>query len=295
MSIAGGGAGYHVVVDESRIVPRAVELSSAFRDAMAELVRVHGLTLEEMLRAGDVIEELNRSTGMPLAQCASLLFADVFLTSDGDCTTADIPGPIFLPGAPLIPNPGVLPMRPDEQGVPLIARGRVRTANGAALAGTEMNIFQAAPKEGWYSSLGRNDQPNWNLRGRLITDGAGRYEVRTVTPPPYPAIPGPLPASAEDAFAALGRTKYRPTHVHFVIRHPDLAEEGFATEVYFRGDPLIELDALGSGFAAPDLRAELIHHDDPQVVAATGFDRPFNVLTFDFVLRTKDDSANNPA
>ncbi|MEV0386309.1 hypothetical protein [Nonomuraea sp. NPDC050643] len=39
----------------------------------------------------------------------------------------EMEGPAYLPGAPLLESPAVLPMRPDESGEPLIVSGTVRS------------------------------------------------------------------------------------------------------------------------------------------------------------------------
>jgi catechol 1,2-dioxygenase len=272
-------------VDESRIVPRAVELTAAFREAMAGLVREHGLTFEEMATAVDAVGELAKS-GPPLSLALMPLYGNVFQVREGEYTRSDVEGPAFVPDAPLIGNPGVLPMRADEAGIPLIASGQVRAGDGSPLAGAELNIYQAA-MNGQYSGLGLDDQPEWNLRARQLTDSEGRYQFRGITSPPYALAHLPI---VHEAAAALGRSTYRPAHIHFAIRHPDLVLN-FANEIYFKGDPTIEHDVLSPGFAAPDLQAELVHHDDPEEIAEQGLDGPFNTLAFDFILKTKADVA----
>ncbi|MFJ7049965.1 hypothetical protein ACIQVC_42125 [Streptomyces sp. NPDC101112] len=44
-------------------------------------------------------------------------------------------GPAYVPGAPEIHNPGVLPMAPDEPGDTLFASGVVRSTSGKPLPG----------------------------------------------------------------------------------------------------------------------------------------------------------------
>lgn len=271
-------------VDESRVVPRAVELVEVFREALAAMVRDHALTFEELTAAASVLEQLVKS-GAPLELALMPLYGDLFQRKEGNHTLTDIAGPMYLRDAPFMSNPGVLPMRSDEPGVPLIARGRVSAGDGSPLAGAELDIFQAA-MNGNYSTLGLDDQPHWNLRARQLADAEGRYEFRAITSPPY--LFSPLPAVI-DAAAVLGRSSHRPAHIHYVIRHQDLVED-FANEVYFKGDPTIEHDLISPGFAAPELQADVVYHDDPEEIVAAGLDRPFNTLEFDFVLKTKSDT-----
>jgi catechol 1,2-dioxygenase len=273
-------------IDRSRIVPRAVELVEAFQKAFAEVVREHDITQDEYEVAANAVEAMMKGSGAPLSLALLPLAGNVFQRKEGHYTTTDLPGPMYLEGAPVIANPGVLPMRPDEPGVPLFVSGYVRSGDGVPLAQAEVHLWLAANDTDMYSSMGLDDQPPWNLRARQMTDSAGHYEFRTITPKPYVLSPLPI---VYDAAAALGRSPYRAAHVHFAMRHPDLVQD-FAGEIYFKGDPFIECDALSPGFATPDLQVELCYHDDPAEIAERGMDVPFNTVTYDFTLKTKADT-----
>ena len=59
--------------------------------------------------------------------------------------------------------------------------------------------------------------PDFNLRGRFRTDADGRFEVRTVVPAPYEIRKaGPT----GELFDLIGRSAWRPSHVHFRVSHP---------------------------------------------------------------------------
>jgi catechol 1,2-dioxygenase len=194
----------------------------------------------------------------------------------------------------LIDNPGRLPMRPDEPGIPLIASGRVLDGHGRPLAGAELVIYHAS-NDGIYSGMRDDGQPKDNLRGRQRTDAEGRYAFTTITPVPYSNTPSQSLDAITDAAAALGRSMYRPAHIHYEIHHPDLLTP-YRGEVYFAGDPVIPVDFVGPKIAAPSLQATTARHEDPRDIAAHGFDGPFNTAVFDFVLktRTSPDTAIRP-
>ncbi|PRY36827.1 hypothetical protein [Umezawaea tangerina] len=272
-------------IDQTRINPRAVRLTEAFKDALARLRDEHGFTFDDLRVVGSLLEHLHDTSGLPLAMLAVPLFSEVFQGGgDGYTISEELDSPTYVPGSPMIGNPGVLPMRPDEPGVPLIASGRVLDGHRRPLAGAELVIYQAS-NDGVYSGFLDDGQPEHNLRGRLLTDAEGRYSFTTITPVPY-SDARDLSAEVVAAVAALGRSLYRPAHIHYEVHHPDLLKP-FRGEVYFAGDPVIPLDVAGPKVAAPSLQADLVRRDDPEDIAAHGFEVPFNTVVHDFVLKTR--------
>jgi catechol 1,2-dioxygenase len=273
--------------DPSLVNPRAVRLVEAFKDAMARLRDEHGLTFDDLHAVTTVLEQVRDATGAPLSMVAMPLFSEVFQGGgDGYTPSDDVESPTYLPGSPLIDNPGRLPMRPDEQGIPLIASGRLLDGNGDPLAGAELTIYHT-DCNGVYAGIWDDGQPRYNFRGRQVTDAEGRYEFTTITPVPYFNGPSDQVENLREAAAAIGRSIYRPAHIHYEIRHPDLVRL-FRGEVYFAGDPVIPVDFIGPNMAAPSLQAQTVLHEDPDDLAAHGFERPFNTAEFDFVLKTRD-------
>jgi catechol 1,2-dioxygenase len=282
-------------VDPALINPRAVRLVEAFKDALARLRDEHGLTFDDLNTVTTLLEQLRDATGVPLSLAAMPLFSEVFQGGDDGYTISDeVDSPTCLPGSPLIDNPGRLPMRPDEPGIPLIASGRVLDGNGHPLAGAELTIYHAS-NDGIYSGIWDDGQPKYNLRGRQLTDADGRYAFTTITPVPYSNTPSEAVDAVARAAAAVGRSLYRPAHIHYEIRHSDLLSR-YRGEVYFAGDPVIPVDFVGPKIAAPSLQADTVRHDDPQDIAAHGFDGPFHTAVFDFVVktRTSPDTAVRP-
>ncbi len=97
-------------------------------------------------------------------------------------------------------------------------------ACGAGQRDLELDVWQAND-EGRYDNDGSFGMPPpmYMLRGRLLTDAAGRYHVRTILPGHY-----------------LNGSKFRPAHVHVKARgagfHP------LTTQLYFPGDPYNDID-----------------------------------------------------
>lgn len=277
-------------IDESLVNPKVGLAIAAARQAVSTLVHEHGVTPAEVAGAiGALVDMAVEDPVFTRYHLPSLLAAawDPLTEWDPatDGTPPDSEGPVFYEGSPKIENPGVLPMRENEPGEPLIVSGTVRSTTGRPLAGAELHIWQAAAS-GHYSNTGVRGLPDWTLRGMQIAGADGQYEFRTIKPVPYDF---PVrPAIADRMLAAQGFSRYRPRHIHLKIRHPALREE-FVTQVYFRGDPY-----LGHYPATPGLRAaagllqlDVEKHDGP--------DGPISAATFDIVLPTQDIETTAPA
>ncbi len=113
--------------------------------------------------------------------------------------------------------------------------------------------------------------PEGNLRGRLTTDAAGRFEFETVVPAPYEI---PNTGATGSLLAALGRHCFRPGHIHFKVSHP--SARALTTQIYFDGDPWIDSDVVGA------VKDSLVTH---LVRDAEGATR----CSYEFVLTRGDD------
>ncbi|MEV6588743.1 hypothetical protein [Streptomyces acidicola] len=273
-------------VDPTLINPRAVRLIEAFKEALIRMRHEHGLTFEDLKATTDLLDKMHAATGLPLSALSMPMWSELFQGGqDGYTPSEGLSGPSYVPGAPAISNPGSLPMRPDEPGVPLIAFGRVLDGNGRPLAGAELDIYHAA-NDGNYAGIYDDGRPKYNLRGRQVTDADGRYEFTTITPAAYTDTNIAVIDEVKEAAAAVGRSLYRPAHIHYEIHHPDLPTP-WRGEVYFSGDPVIPVDLVGPKLAHPSLQATAVLHDDPEEMTERGLQVPFNTAEFDFVLKTR--------
>ncbi|WP_060887920.1 hypothetical protein [Streptomyces caniscabiei] len=281
-------------VDPALVNPRAVRLIEAFKDALARLRDEEGLTFDDVYAVTDVLQQIQTATGAPLALVAMPMYSEIFQGGrDGYTPSEDVTSPTYLPGSQRIDNPGTLPMRPDEPGTPLIVSGRVLDGNGEPLAGARLEIYHAA-SNGNYSGLYDDGVPKDNLRGHLFTDDDGRYTFTTTTPAAYADEHVVAIKQAVEATAALGRSLYRPAHIHYEVHHPDLIAT-WTGEVYFKGDPVIPVDFVGSKLAHPRLQADTELHEDARDIAAAGFEVPYRTMEFDFHLKTRTSPATLPS
>ena len=188
-------------------------------------------------------------------------------------TESSVLGPFYREGAPEIAQGQMISLTRD--GDPCIVRGHVRTPKGAPIKGAVLDIWQTA-SNGMYEGQDR-DQPAFNLRGKLKTDAAGRYEFRTVVPVCYP-IPDDGPVG--QLLKATGRHPYRPAHIHFIV-----SAKGYqpvVTQVFADTDSYIKSDAV---FGVKD---SLVEHFDKHGSTAEagrlGLKAPFYTLDYDFGL-----------
>lgn len=189
-----------------------------------------------------------------------------------------IEGPFYIPGSPVINNPGWLPMRPDEAGEALVFKGRVLDVDGTPIKGATVDLWHA-DAAGLYSNI-HPGIPEWNLRGQLLTDDCGRYEFRTILPPPYEI---PKHGSTGKVLAALGRHVYRPAHLHVKVRHPAYGE--MTSQLYFEGGDYLDSDVAGA--VRDDLIARAERREAQEgIITLRGLQVPYFELAYDFFLST---------
>jgi catechol 1,2-dioxygenase len=263
--------------DELQANPRVLEVVSDVLANLKELIRKHNLTHREYREVVGFFLETAKQGEIPL-------FMDVFtewmvidaaqLGKEGTENTVE--GPFYVPDAPLLKPPYVLPQRQDEPGDVLFFSGSVRSTKGNPLAGALLDLWQA-DADGLYSAFNL-PEPRFNLRGRLTTDSDGHFEVRTTVPAPY-EIPKFGPTGA--LLNALGRHAFRPAHLHLKMSH-----DGFAplnTQLYFAGDRWLDSDAASA--VKGSLITKLEKHSDSTELKTRGFDRPYFTVAYDFTLQ----------
>jgi catechol 1,2-dioxygenase len=238
-------------------------------DLLARLyaaIAEHDVTYEEFQTAKQWLIDVGQAGEWPLFLDVFVEHAvetQVFETRRG--TQGTILGPYHLPGAPLLEAPFALPRRPDEEGDAVIFSGRVTGEDGGPLAGAELDVWHADAK-GLYSGFDPS-LPEGILRGKVLTDADGRYEVRTVVPAPY-TIPEDGPTGAMVHAAAW--SPWRPAHIHLIVSAE--GHEPLVTQLYIDSSDYLDNDVANA------VKKELIVHPRPQ----EGTDEL--AFTYDFAL-----------
>jgi protocatechuate 3,4-dioxygenase beta subunit len=154
------------------------------------------------------------------------------------------------------------------QGERIVVTGRVLDEGGRPLRHTLVELWQCNAAGRYVHAVDTHDaplDPNFLGAGRTLTDGDGRYRFLTIKPGAYPWGNHP--------------NAWRPNHIHFSLFGEHFASR-LVTQMYFPGDPLLELDPIYRS-TPPGVRERLVAHFD---LAATqpGFALGY---VFDIVLR----------
>ena len=201
-----------------------------------ETIRSESVTYDEFQAAKQHLIEVGEGGEWPL-------LLDVFVehvvedvaSRAQDGTKGSILGPYYLPGAARLDSPATLPARPDEKGTVLVFSGQVRDTDGNPLPGAEVDIWQA-DEQGYYSGFAPH-LPDGNLRGVVVADAGGRFEIRTIEPAPY-QIPTDGPTGK--LIEAADWHPWRPAHLHLLVSAPGMRT--ITTQLYFRGGEWLDSD-----------------------------------------------------
>jgi protocatechuate 3,4-dioxygenase beta subunit len=220
------------------------------REILLALVRhVHGFAREVRLTEGEFQEatrviaalgqHTTRSHNEVVLMAGSLgLSALICLLNNGDDgrteTQANLLGPFWRDDQPRCAS-GESIVRSATPGPGLLVRAEIVDPQGAPVAGAEVDVWHASP-HGLYENQDPS-QAEMNLRGRFVTDAAGRFDFRSVKPAGYPI---PVDGPVGELIRAIGRHNYRPAHLHFMVN-----KSGFKTlitQIYAADDPHIATD-----------------------------------------------------
>jgi protocatechuate 3,4-dioxygenase, beta subunit len=120
----------------------------------------------------------------------------------------------------------------EPQGERIVVTGRVLDENGAPVANTLVEVWQANAAGRYVHKADQHDaplDPNFLGSGRCLTDENGCYRFYTIKPGAYPWGNHP--------------NAWRPNHIHFSLFGPSIASR-LVTQMYFPGDPLLALDPI---------------------------------------------------
>ena len=261
--------------------PRLREILLALVRHLHGFVREVRLSEREFQEAARIIAALGQKTSPShnevVLMAGSLgVSALVCLLNNGNNgqteTQANMLGPFWRDDQPLCASGDTL-VRSPTPGPSLLVHAFIADGEGRPVTGAEVDVWHSSP-EGLYENQDPA-QAEMNLRGRFVTDEAGRFHFRSVKPAGYPI---PIDGPVGELIRVTRRHHYRPAHLHFMIYKP-----GFKTmvsQIYSPDDEHIDSDVQFGVTRA--LIGDYVRHDAAS--AELGFAAPWYSLDQRFTL-----------
>jgi len=225
--------------------PRLREVMTLLVRHLHSFVREAGLTqaewqtgIEFLTRTGQMCSESRQEFILlsDILGVSMLVDAVAHRSAEDGISDSTVLGPFYTgPQRELSKGDSIL-LR-DEDGEPLVMKGRIANASGEPIVGADVEVWQTAPNQLY--DVQDVDQPRGHLRATFKTDARGEYEFRTVLPVSYPI---PYDGPAGQLLQGLGRHPFRPAHVHFMISAPGYKK--LVTHLFLEGDKYLESDAV---------------------------------------------------
>jgi catechol 1,2-dioxygenase len=282
-----------IIENQAMVTDAVIEAVSRIEDArlreiLAALVRhLHGFVREVRLSEREFAEAVRLIVAMGQKTTPShnevVLMAGslgvsslVCLLNNGNQgeseTQANLLGPFWRDDQPPSASGDTL-VRSPTPGPGLLVNVCLQDMNGNPIAGAEVDVWHSSP-DGLYENQDPG-QAEMNLRGRFISDEAGRFHFRSVKPAGYPI---PVDGPVGEFVRATRRHNYRPAHLHFMAY-----KTGFKTlisQIYSPDDEHIDSDVQFGVTRA--LIGNFIRHDEPS--PELGFAAPWYSLDQHFAL-----------
>lgn len=194
-----------------------------------------GAAIEFLTQAGHITDD-KRQEFILLSDVFGASMQTIAVNNEayGDATEATVWGPFFVEGSPEISLGGDMSF--GAAGQPCWVEGSVTDTDGKPLAGTLVEVWEA-DEDGLYDVQYSDNRTA--ARAHFHTDEDGAFRFWGITPTPYP-IPydGPVGKLLE----AVGRSPYRASHLHFLVRVPGYRD--LVTHIFVAGDELLDRDSV---------------------------------------------------
>lgn len=262
--------------------PRINQILRELIQALHSFAKAVKLTPDELIKATEFLTRAGHISDAKRHEF--ILMSDVLgLTMLVETMNDDLPegafepsvlGPFYREGSPWIDHYDNI-SRGENDGLPALVTGQVRSIDGQPIAGAELDIWQTN-NNGLYENVDPG-QPDFNLRARLKTKDDGTFAFWTVRPECYPI---PVDGPVGDLLEAGARHNMRPAHIHFIVSAPGY--KTIVSEIFAREDQYIAGDAV---FGVKDsLLADFVVTDDQKTAAQYQVENPFCRMAYDFVL-----------
>jgi hydroxyquinol 1,2-dioxygenase len=183
-------------------------------------------------------------------------------------------GPFYWAGAPDLPRGSNLAV--GVKGEPTFYSGRVLSVDGRPLENALLDIW-SGDGEGNYD-MQIPGETGMKARGRIRTDGEGRYWFRSIRPTFYPV---PTDGPVGRMLRKMGRHPYRPGHIHMIVSAP--GHLPVTTHLFVAGSEYLDSDAVFG--MKESLVAQFKKHPPGLGPDGERMDTPFYTVSYDFRLR----------
>ncbi len=198
---------------------------------------------------------------------------DIINSNPDGGTEASVLGPFYIEGSKMVEVGADL--IGDSEGEPTVVSGTVRTLGGEPIADAMIDLWQTAAN-GLYENQDP-EQPENNLRCRMLTNEDGYYQFSTIKPVSY-KVPTDGPVGV--MLNLQGRHAWRPSHLHFKVSAD--GHRNVITEVFDEADEYIEEDAVFG--VRKSLAIPYTKISEPSEAERFGVPSPFYRVEFDFEL-----------
>jgi protocatechuate 3,4-dioxygenase beta subunit len=162
-------------------------------------------------------------------------------------TLSEITGPVFGSDTVTASDSDLTRQHSGEPlGERIIVGGRVLDGHGRPVPDTLVEVWQANAAGRYRHAMDRHPaplDPNFTGGGRALTDAEGRYRFLTIRPGAYPW------RNHDNA--------WRPAHIHFSLFGRSFCTR-LVTQMYFPGDPLLDLDPIFQAVPGERARQRLV-------------------------------------
>ena len=204
----------------------------------------------------------------------SVLVISINHPAENGSLESTVLGPYYWEGAPELPLGSDL--AEGVKGEPAFYSGRVLGSNGKPLTNAVLDVW-SGDGEGNYDMQMPGDV-GMKARGKIRTDGEGRYWFRSIRPTFYPV---PTDGPVGRMLRKLGRHPYRPGHIHMIVSAP--GHEPVTTHLFVADSEYLDSDAVFG--MKESLVAKFNRHPAGKAPTGESVSTPFYTVEYDFRLR----------
>lgn len=196
-------------------------------------------------------------------------------------TESSVLGPFYRENAPVRRD-----IAPDQPGEETVVCGRVTDLEGNPIEGATLDVWQTAANK-LYESQDPN-QPEFNLRGKMVTGADGSYSFRTVKPVSYPV---PTDGPVGGLLNLMDRHAWRPAHLHFIVDAPGY--DHVITMLFTEGDDYLDSDVVFG--VKESLVVDYVEQDADEISRDLGVQGRHWRAEYDFVLAPEGSAGREKA